>query len=115
MRIVSDFSPEHEELSNEIKINSRLNYGMPRETVEKRIEASLQYDPEKSAAENGKNERIEHERFLKKSLENLEFSVGTFRCLKDADIKMVQGLIRYSEKDLRENKNFGLKSVNEIR
>lgn len=115
MRIVSDFSPEHEELASEIRMNSRINYGSRRETIEKIIEESLQYDPEKAAAEKKKLERIQRDAFLQQSVENLEFSARTFRHLKDADIKTVQDLVCYTEKDLRENKKFGVKSVNEIK
>jgi hypothetical protein len=110
MRIVSDFSPEHEELANKIRMNSRINYGSRRETIERIIEESLHFDAEKE-----RREQLLRDVFLQQSVEELELSVRAFRHLKNADIKTVQDLIHYSEKDLREDKNFSLKSVNEIK
>lgn len=49
------------------------------------------------------------------TVEDLELSARSYNCLKSAGIKTVGELIKYSEEDLMNLKNFGLKSLNEIR
>ena len=52
---------------------------------------------------------------LDMSIENLGLSVRSLNCLKRASIKVVRDLIAYSEDDLMKLKNFGQKSLDEIR
>ena len=52
---------------------------------------------------------------LEMSIENLGLSVRSLNCLKRASIKVVRDLIAYSEDDLMKLKNFGQKSLDEIR
>ncbi len=52
---------------------------------------------------------------LDKSVDELELSVRAYNCLKNADIRSIRDLIRRSEKDMLNTKNFGKKSLTEIK
>jgi DNA-directed RNA polymerase subunit alpha len=52
---------------------------------------------------------------LLKSVEELELSVRAHNCLKNADIKSIADLVQRSEHDMLRTKNFGRKSLNEIK
>jgi DNA-directed RNA polymerase subunit alpha len=47
-------------------------------------------------------------------IEELELSVRAFNCLKRANIHTLTDLLKYSQEDLLEFKNFGQKSANEV-
>jgi len=53
--------------------------------------------------------------YLNKSVDELELSVRSANCLKNAGIRTIRDLVQKSEKDMLETKNFGRKSLNEIR
>lgn len=52
---------------------------------------------------------------LSKSVEELELSVRSYNCLKNANIQTIGQLVAKSEADMLKTKNFGRKSLNEIR
>ncbi len=53
--------------------------------------------------------------YLNRSVDELELSVRSANCLKNAGIRTIRDLVQKSEKDMLETKNFGRKSLNEIR
>ncbi len=52
---------------------------------------------------------------LLKSVEDLELSVRSFNCLKNASIKTIADLVQKTEQEMLKTKNFGRKSLNEIK
>jgi len=52
---------------------------------------------------------------LYKPVEELELSVRAYNCLKNADIKFIGELVQRSEQEMLKTKNFGKKSLNEIK
>jgi DNA-directed RNA polymerase subunit alpha len=52
---------------------------------------------------------------LKRSVEELELSVRSYNCLKNADIKTIGELVQKTEPEMLKTKNFGRKSLNEIK
>lgn len=60
---------------------------------------------EAAPVENAPNVRIEE----------LDFSVRTYNCLKKANILTIPELIQYTENDLMQIRNFGKKSLTEVR
>jgi DNA-directed RNA polymerase subunit alpha len=52
---------------------------------------------------------------LKRSVEELELSVRSYNCLKNADIKTIGQLVQKTEAEMLKTKNFGRKSLNEIK
>ena len=52
---------------------------------------------------------------LSRSVEELELSVRSYNCLKAADIRTIGDLVTRSESEMLKTKNFGRKSLNEIK
>ncbi|HEX4947769.1 MAG TPA: DNA-directed RNA polymerase subunit alpha [Blastocatellia bacterium] len=52
---------------------------------------------------------------LDKSVDELELSVRSYNCLKNANIKTIRDLVQKSENEMLKTKNFGRKSLNEIK
>jgi len=52
---------------------------------------------------------------LQRSVEELELSVRSYNCLKNADIKTIGELVVKTEGEMLKTKNFGRKSLNEIK
>jgi DNA-directed RNA polymerase subunit alpha len=52
---------------------------------------------------------------LDKSVEELELSVRSYNCLKNANIRTIRELVNKTEGEMLKTKNFGRKSLNEIK
>jgi DNA-directed RNA polymerase subunit alpha len=52
---------------------------------------------------------------LDRSVEELELSVRSYNCLKNANISTIRELVQKSENEMLKTKNFGRKSLNEIK
>jgi len=52
---------------------------------------------------------------LEKQIEDLDLSVRSYNCLKRAGIHSVRQLVEYSENDLLNIRNFGAKSIEEVK
>jgi len=52
---------------------------------------------------------------LSRSVDELELSVRSYNCLKNADIKTIGDLVTRTEAEMLKTKNFGRKSLNEIK
>lgn len=52
---------------------------------------------------------------LLKSIDELELSVRAYNCLKNANIKTIADLVQRTEHEMLKTKNFGRKSLNEIK
>jgi DNA-directed RNA polymerase subunit alpha len=52
---------------------------------------------------------------LDRSIDEMELSVRAYNCLKNADIRSIRDLVKKSERDMMGTKNFGKKSLNEIK
>ena len=57
---------------------------------------------------------IENEN-LNRSVEELELSVRSYNCLKNANIQTIGELVQKTEAEMLKTKNFGRKSLNEIK
>jgi DNA-directed RNA polymerase subunit alpha len=69
--------------------------------------------PEEEAEVDREAEKVAEN--LKRSVEELELSVRSYNCLKNADIKTIADLVQKSEPEMLKTKNFGRKSLNEIK
>ena len=74
--------------------------------LEDPVETQVEPDAEAPAVPN------EH---LDKSVEELELSVRSYNCLKNANIRTIGELVQKSEADMLRTKNFGRKSLTEIK
>ena len=68
--------------------------------------------PLEGAADQPPSSVNEH---LDKSVEELELSVRSYNCLKNANIRTLRELVQKTEGEMLKTKNFGRKSLNEIK
>jgi len=76
------------------------------------IESEKSLSQEASAAEQ--REPSELDLVLDKSIDELDLSVRSANCLKNANIHTLRDLVARSEKDMLETRNFGRKSLEEV-
>jgi len=69
---------------------------------------------QQTAAAAGDKPEIRNEN-LNRSVEELELSVRSYNCLKNANIQTIGELVQKSEAEMLKTKNFGRKSLNEIK
>jgi len=60
-------------------------------------------------------EKSEKEKILNKTIEELDFSVRSYNCLKKSGINTLRDLINYSPEEVIKIKNLGKKSLDEIK
>lgn len=60
-------------------------------------------------------EKSEKEKILNKTIEELDFSVRSYNCLKKSNINTLKDLIKYSPEEIIKIKNLGKKSLDEIK
>jgi DNA-directed RNA polymerase subunit alpha len=76
------------------------------------FDEELEPQPEKKIVEHEKPKFNEN---LYRSVEELELSVRSANCLKNADINQIWQLVSKTEAEMLKTKNFGRKSLNEIK
>jgi DNA-directed RNA polymerase subunit alpha len=76
---------------------------------------SFEEEPELAEADSEEAARITFNENLDRSVDELELSVRSYNCLKNADIRTIRELVQKSEPDMLRTKNFGRKSLNEIK
>jgi len=76
------------------------------------FDEDLEPDPDESSEEQQKPKFNEN---LYRSVEELELSVRSANCLKNAEILKLYQLVQKSEAEMLKTKNFGRKSLNEIK
>jgi DNA-directed RNA polymerase subunit alpha len=76
---------------------------------EEEIEATATSSEDRSGRPQIKNEN------LNRSVEELELSVRSYNCLKNANIQTIGELVQKTEAEMLKTKNFGRKSLNEIK
>ena len=70
---------------------------------------------EPAYADEGRDERPRLNDNLYRSVEDLELSVRSANCLRNAEIRYIGELVQKSEAEMLKTKNFGRKSLNEIK
>ena len=78
----------------------------------------ITFDEEKepeSTLKSRDDERPQYNENLNRSVEELELSVRSANCLKNAEINKIYQLVQKTEAEMLKTKNFGRKSLNEIK
>ncbi len=78
----------------------------------------INFDEDKAKAPDkveGEGDDIVYPPFLDKNVEDLELSVRSANCLKNADIQYIGQLVQKTDAEMLKTKNFGRKSLNEIK
>ena len=82
-------------------------------------EISAEYEQQQKNSEKKKEQTIDlhgiSPEFLLKPVEELELSVRAYNCLLNANVKRIIDLVNTTEDDLLKVKNFGRKSLNEVK
>jgi DNA-directed RNA polymerase subunit alpha len=76
---------------------------------------NLEDAAEASEAGGGETSSATSNENLDKSVEELELSVRSYNCLKNANIRTIRELVQKTEGEMLKTKNFGRKSLNEIK
>ena len=76
---------------------------------------NLEDAAEMSEAGGGEQSSATSNENLDKSVEELELSVRSYNCLKNANIRTIRELVQKTEGEMLKTKNFGRKSLNEIK
>lgn len=71
-------------------------------------------EPEEEEAQEIDEEVLRIKKLLKMNVDELELSVRSHNCLKNANIKTIGDLVRLDESELLKFRNFGRKSLQEI-
>jgi len=120
---LSQFS-NYEKLTLEIFTNKSI---LPDEALSKSANVLIKYlkiftkfSPEDVELEGElisreEKENSEKEKILNKSIEELDFSVRSYNCLKKSNINTLRDLVNYSPMEVIKIKNLGKKSLDEIK
>jgi DNA-directed RNA polymerase subunit alpha len=77
--------------------------------------AALAEVEEYGGSRRGRGRKPEEDSILDQSIDSLELSIRSMNCLKNANIRTLRDLVSRSEKDMVEIRNFGDKSLREVR
>jgi len=75
----------------------------------------VNFEEEPQAATGEERRETPHNENLYRSVDDLELSVRSANCLQNADIKYIGELVQRTEQEMLKTKNFGRKSLNEIK
>ena len=111
---------DYDKLTIEIWTNGSItpqdSLGLGAKLLKDHMQIFIQFEEKAEPAEEVQEVRhdavIEH---LNKSVDELELSVRSYNCLKNANIRTIGELVIKSEAEMLKTKNFGRKSLNEIK
>ena len=90
--------------------------GLAAKLIKDHMTIFINFEEEAAAEEAPADAEAElYNEHLNRSVEELELSVRSYNCLKNANIQTIGDLVVRSEADMLKTKNFGRKSLNEIR
>lgn len=76
---------------------------------------NFEEDVEETPYANIERPPLPRNEILDRSVDELELSVRSYNCLKNANIRSLRDLVQRTEREMLATKNFGKKSLNEIR
>jgi DNA-directed RNA polymerase subunit alpha len=113
---------DYDKLTLEVWTDGSLN---PEEAVahaakilKDQLSIFITFEEEEEEVEESPEEHVETEKLnenLFRSVDELELSVRSANCLKHANIKLIGDLVQKTEAEILATKNFGRKSLNEIK
>ena len=111
---------DYDKLTIEIWTNGSISpqdaLGLAAKLIKDHMQIFIQFEEKPEPTEEVQEVRhdavLEH---LNKSVDELELSVRSYNCLKNANIRTIGELVTKSEAEMLKTKNFGRKSLNEIK
>jgi DNA-directed RNA polymerase subunit alpha len=113
---VTDYDKLTVELWTNASITPQDALGLAAKLVKDHMQIFIQFEekdePIEEVTESQPDSMAEH---LNKSVDELELSVRSYNCLKNASIRTIGELVQRTEAEMLKTKNFGRKSLNEIK
>jgi DNA-directed RNA polymerase subunit alpha len=111
---------DYDKLSIEIWTNGSVNpqdaLGLAAKLLKDHMNIFINFEEEVEATLSAEERKPEiRNENLNRSVEELELSVRSYNCLKNANIQTIGELVQKSEAEMLKTKNFGRKSLNEIK
>ncbi len=111
---------DYDKLSIEIWTNGSVNpqdaLGLAAKLLKDHMNIFINFEEEVEATFSADERKPEiRNENLNRSVEELELSVRSYNCLKNANIQTIGELVQKSEAEMLKTKNFGRKSLNEIK
>jgi DNA-directed RNA polymerase subunit alpha len=115
---------DYEKLTIEVWSNGAVSprdaVGLAAKLMKDHLAIFINIEEEEEDEEGTPVEISEHDREawsekLNKSVDEMELSVRSYNCLKNANIRTIGELVQKSEAEMLKTKNFGRKSLNEIK
>lgn len=111
---------DYDKLGIEVWTNGAVSpqdaVGLAAKLLKDHMAIFIQFEEDAVGAEPAIDAQAErYNEHLNRSVEELELSVRSYNCLKNANIQTIGDLVVRSESDMLKTKNFGRKSLNEIR
>ena len=111
---------DYDKLTIEVWTNGSITpqdaLGLAAKLIKDHMQIFIQFEEKPEPVEEQTEVRhdavIEH---LNKSVDELELSVRSYNCLKNANIRTIGELVTKTEAEMLKTKNFGRKSLNEIK
>ncbi len=111
---------DYDKLTLEVVTNGAISpqdsIGMASKLLKDHMSIFINFEEVSEAIEEP-TERVtgQADEVLNRSVEELELSVRSYNCLKNANIQTIGDLVQKSEAEMLRTKNFGRKSLNEIK
>jgi DNA-directed RNA polymerase subunit alpha len=112
---------DYDKLSIEVWTNGSVKpenaVGLAAKLIKDHMQIFINFEeePELAEADSEEGGRMTFNENLDRSVDELELSVRSYNCLKNADIRTIRELVQRSEPEMLKTKNFGRKSLNEIK
>ena len=111
---------DFEKLTLEVKTNGAVKpadaLGLAAKLLKDHMNIFITFEEEIAREDDlGDRPYDQRQEYLARSVDELELSVRAYNCLKNANIRTISELVQRSEQEMLKTKNFGRKSLNEIK
>ncbi len=111
---------DYDKLTLEVWTNGSVTpgdaIGLSAKLLKDHMNIFINFEEEMESASQSEDRKPEiRNEYLNRSVEELELSVRSYNCLKNANIQSIGELVQKTENEMLKTKNFGRKSLNEIK
>src|SRR5213079_683902 len=110
---------DYDKLTLEVWTNGAVSpadsIGLAAKLVKDHMNIFINFEEELESASSSEDKPEIKNENLNRSVEELELSVRSYNCLKNANIQTIGELVQKTEAEMLKTKNFGRKSLNEIK
>ncbi|MGK7345916.1 MAG: DNA-directed RNA polymerase subunit alpha [Candidatus Nitrospinota bacterium M3_3B_026] len=113
-------SSDYDKLIMEVTTNGAIRpddaVALAAKNMKEHLQIFINFNEEQEPQTKAVNEdKLRVARNLRKSVDELELSVRSYNCLKNANIKTIMELVTKTDAEMLKTRNFGRKSLNEIK